>query len=174
MYDILAVALYWSMVASICQAITSLFRCHRARSFCAPFDCTTSLACAASRSSCWFSVASSISGPAFVSVARCASSLTCLECSLQKLAILQQTRALRLFRVIVAAIALAFSVRFVAYFAGAGAAAAFDFLRHHFNAWLAVYLRKVSDNYVSFANDPTSPLYGNLQYIYRLDAACGV
>jgi hypothetical protein len=169
------------MVAAVCQAITSLFRCHRARSLCAPFDCTTSLACAASRSSCWFSVASSISGPAFVAVARCASSLTCLECSLQKLPILQQKRALILFRVIVVAIALAFSVRFVAYLVAAGAAAAFDFLRHHFsawrhnfNVWFAVYLRKLSDNYVSLAYEPTSTLYGNLQYTYRLDAVCGV
>jgi hypothetical protein len=65
-------------------------------------------------------------------------------------------------------------VRFVAYIVAAGAAVAFDFLRHHFNAWFAVYLRKVSDNYVSLANDPTSTLYGNLQYTYRLDAVCGV
>ena len=72
------------------------------------------------------------------------------------------------------AIALAFSVRFVAYLVAAGAAAAFDFLRHHFNPWFAVYLRKQSDNYVSFANDTSSTFYGNLQYIYRLDAACGV
>ena len=97
---------------------------------CAPVDCTSSCTWAASRLSCWFSVASWISGRAFVAVARCTSSLTCLESSLQKQSISQKTRVLRLFRIIVVVMALALSVRFVAYVVSAGAAAAFDFLRH--------------------------------------------